>query len=66
MEDVNAKVVNPVEYRFCRDVFGVNYSPFLLNATVQYHLDTFSDEDPKFIQTMKKSLYVDDWVGRGS
>ena len=35
----------------------------MLNATVQHHLDTFADEDPKFVQTMKKSLYVDDWVG---
>ena len=66
VEDVNAKVVNPVEYRFCRTVFGVNCSPFLLNATIQHHLDTFSDEDPKFVQTMKKSLYVDDWVGSHS
>ena len=63
VDDVNAKEIKPVEYRFCRVVFGVNCSPFLLNATVEYHLDTFAKEDPQFAESMKRSLYVDDWVG---
>ena len=63
VDDINSKEIKPVEYRFCRVVFGVNCSPFLLNATVQYHLDTFAEEDPQFVESMKRSLYVDDWVG---
>ena len=49
-------------YRFYRVVFGVNCSPFLLNATLQYHLDTFAAIDPKFVRIMKRSFYVDDLV----
>ena len=54
--------VDPVVYRFCRVVFGVNCSPFLLNATLQYHLDTFAEIDPMFVRIMKRSFYVDDLV----
>ena len=48
--------------RFCRVVFGVNCSPFLLNATLQYHLDSFIEIDPEFVRVMNKSFYVDDLV----
>ena len=27
-------------YRFCREVFGLNASPFLLNGSIRYHLHT--------------------------
>ena len=45
VQDVDSDVVNPVVYRFCRVVFGLNCSPFLLNATLQYHLDSFGEVD---------------------
>ena len=54
--------IRPVEYRFCRVVFGVNCSPFLLNATLQYHLDSFKKEDEEFVRKVKDNFYVDDPV----
>ena len=62
VNNVDSEQVDPVVYRFCRVGFGVNCSPFLLNATVQYHLDTFAEIDPKFVRIMKRSFYVDDLV----
>ena len=62
VENVNDEVIDPVVYRFCRVVFGVNCSPFLLNATLQYHLDSFAELDPEFVRVLKKSFYVDDLV----
>ena len=62
VNNVDSEQVDPVVYRFCRVVFGVNCSPFLLNATLQYHLDTFAEIDPKFVRIMKRSFYVDDLV----
>ena len=49
-------------YRFCRVVFGLNSSPFLLNATLRYHFSKYKKLDPKFVQQMLESFYVDDLV----
>ena len=59
---VDSEQLEPIVYRFCRVVFGVNCSPFLLNATRQYHLDSFIELDSEFVRIMKKSFYVDDLV----
>ena len=49
-------------YRFCRVVFGLNESPFLLNATLRHHISKFKDEDPEFVRRMIERFYVDDLV----
>ena len=49
-------------YRFCRVVFGLNVSPFLLNATLRYHISRFKDKDPEFVRKMIESFYVNDLV----
>ena len=49
-------------YRFCRVVFGLNSSPFLLNATLRYHFSKYKEIDPEFVRTMLESFYVDDLV----
>ena len=49
-------------YRFCRVVLGLNSSPFLLNTTLRYHFSKYKELDPKFVQQMLESFYVDDLV----
>ncbi|CAB4017874.1 E3 ubiquitin- ligase DZIP3, partial [Paramuricea clavata] len=58
--NIHEDEVKPVEYRFCRVVFGVNCSPFLLNATLQHHLDRFSKGNPELTRKLKDGFYVDD------
>ena len=62
VKDVSKQEVQPVLYRFCRVVFGVNCSPFLLNATLRHHLDSFSGVDQELVRKLKDSFYVDDLV----
>ncbi|GFX32205.1 DUF1758 domain-containing protein [Trichonephila clavipes] len=52
-------------YRHCRVVFGVSSSPFLLNATISYHLERekFQTESlRKTIGHLKERFYVDNLV----
>ena len=42
--------------------FGISSSPFLLNATIEYHLNKFSATYPELIEKLKRSIYVDDVV----
>ena len=50
-----------VLYRFCHVVFGVNASPFLLNATLKHHISQHQ-ADPEFVEDLLNSFYVDDLV----
>ena len=49
--------------RFARVVFGVSCSPFLLNATLQHHLNQYLNSHSELVKKLTKSLYVDDIVG---
>lgn len=46
-------------YRHTRVVFGVSSSPFLLAATLKYHLENVEVEMKGFAQNLLQSLYVD-------
>ena len=43
-------------------VFGVNSSPFILNAVLRHHIESFNDIDPEFVKKLLESFFVDDLV----
>ena len=51
-----------IVYKFCRVVFGLNSSPFLLNATIKHLLNRYIENEQFVIQRLKKDLYVDDLI----
>ena len=52
--------LSPVVYQFNRMVFGVNSSPFLLNAVIRYHLDKLKETDPGLAIKLSENFFVDD------
>ena len=62
VEDTDKEDIKIETYRFTRVVFGLNASPFLLNATIRHHLARYSESDPRFTSKLAKSFYVDDLV----
>jgi hypothetical protein len=60
IDDISKEPPDVLTFRFTRVVFGVTASPFLLNATIQHHLEGYSPCDT--IEKLMKSLYVDDLV----
>ena len=49
-------------FRFRRLCFGLNSSPFLLNAVLRHHIETYKASDPEFSSKLIESFYVDDLV----
>ena len=43
-------------------MLGVTSSPFLLNATLQYHMEKFGAVDPTFAEQFLHCIYVDNLV----
>ena len=62
VDDINSDDPSLVFYRFCRVVFGLCSSPFLLNGTLHYHLRNYFLENPELLKILLKSFYVDDFV----
>ena len=60
VEDVQKTPPVPVVMWFTRVVFGVSASPFLLNATINHHLEKYLNRYPDLINTLLRSIYVDD------
>ncbi|XP_035213732.1 uncharacterized protein LOC118187591 [Stegodyphus dumicola] len=49
-------------FRMTRVLFGVRSSPFLLAATIKYHLNRYVDIFPLTSKHLNESLYVDDII----
>ena len=62
VDDITSKHPEIVTLRFARVVFGVSSSPFLLNATIRHHLESFASSHPKLVSDILQSIYVDDFV----
>ena len=62
VDDTSVAFPQIVEFRFAQVVFGVSSSPFLLNGTLKYHVETFKTVDPNFVDKVSRSIYVDDFV----
>ena len=60
VDDINKKLPKIVTLRFTRVVFGVSSSPFLLNATINDHVERYRDVYPQFVKILTRSIYVDD------
>ena len=62
VDDPFNKTPTTQQLRFARVVFGVTSSPFILHATLRHHLNKYLHEDPKFVEEVLRSLYVDDYA----
>ena len=62
LNDINTEKPEVIVLRFNSVVFGVNCSPFILNAVLRHHLSSFQESDPDFVTQMSQSFYVDDLV----
>ena len=60
IDDIENQTPQITVFRFARVVFGVSSSPFLLNATIKYHIERFKEVDPEFVKKFMNSIYVDD------
>ena len=60
LEDIKNELPRIQVLRFTRVVFGVSSSPFLLNATIKHHIQSYQTRDPQFVTKFEQSIYVDD------
>ncbi|XP_055935700.1 uncharacterized protein LOC129965644 [Argiope bruennichi] len=51
-----------ITLRQCRVVFGVSTSPFLLEATIDHHLENVPDGRKETARQLQKSFYVDNCI----
>ena len=59
LEDASSEIPKIIVLCFTRVVFGVASSPFLLNATLKYHIQRYHAIDEEFVFKFQQSIYVD-------
>ena len=64
VEDLFSNDIVPMTLRFTRVVFEVSSSPYLLNATIKHHLQSYSSNP--VIELLSQSMYVDNIVASGN
>ena len=62
VSDTKADKPDVQVYCYNTAVFGVSLSPFLLNAVLRHHIESFKNVDPEFVLKLTESFYVDDLV----
>ena len=62
LNDIDSEDLNVEIYRFARVIFGMNCSPFLLNATLKHHVSEYYAEDADLADALLAALYVDEWT----
>ena len=62
VDDINKDTPEVCKFQFTCVVFGVTSSPFLLNATIQYHLKKYESSHKDLVDKLLQSIYVDDIV----
>ena len=60
VKDVKEPQTEITVMRFTRVVFGVSASPFLLNASIDHHINKYESADQPFVRMFRQSIYVDD------
>lgn len=65
VDNVKKESRSVVVLRFARFTFGVSSGPFLLNAMVKRHIKRYEEDDPIFVKTFLRLIYVDDLSAGG-
>lgn len=65
IDDVRKDDPNIEIYPFCRVIFGMNCSPFLLNAMLRHHGTEYYESDLASAEYILSGLYVDDLTTGG-
>ena len=51
-----------ITLKFARLVFGLLFSPFILNVTSRNQLARYENIDPEFVAAVVRALYIDDFA----
>ncbi len=60
IDDIRKEDPEIIVKRFTSVLFGLKQSPFLLNATINFHMNKYSDSYPEIVVQFLRDLYMDD------